>query len=198
MKIFTDKKSESKSHSVVSNSCDPLDYTVHGILQAITAVGSLSLLQGIFPTQGLNPGLPHCRQILYQLSNKGSPRILDWVAAAAAAKSLQSCPTLCDPMNCGPPGISVHGNSPGKNTGVGCHALLQGIFLTQGSKPGLPHCRQILYHLSHERSPNKLSSIKTNLNRNRKKWCEIRRKTIFQSQISLSLSRSLSLSLFFF
>ena len=41
---------------------------------------SVSLLQGIFPTQGLNPGLPYCRQILYQLSHKGSPRILDWVA----------------------------------------------------------------------------------------------------------------------
>ena len=41
-----------------------------------TGVGSRSLLQGIFPTQGLNPGLPHCRQILYQLSHKGSPRIL--------------------------------------------------------------------------------------------------------------------------
>ena len=45
-----------------------------------TAVGSLSLLQGIFPTQGLNPGLPHCRQILYQLSHKGNPRILERVA----------------------------------------------------------------------------------------------------------------------
>ena len=39
-----------------------------------------SLLQWIFPTQGLNPGLPHCRQILYQLSHKGSPEILEWVA----------------------------------------------------------------------------------------------------------------------
>ena len=45
-----------------------------------TGVGSLSLLQGIFPTQGLNLGLPHCRRILYQLSHKGRPRILDWVA----------------------------------------------------------------------------------------------------------------------
>ena len=44
-----------------------------------TEVGSLSLLQGIFPTQWSNPGLPHCRQILYQLSHKGSPRILEWV-----------------------------------------------------------------------------------------------------------------------
>ena len=40
----------------------------------------------------------------------------------------QSCPTLCDPMNCSLPGSSVHKDSPGKNTGVGCHALLQGIF----------------------------------------------------------------------
>ena len=46
--------------------CNSMDYTVHGILQA--RKGSLSLLQGIFPTQGLNPGLLHCRQILYQLS----------------------------------------------------------------------------------------------------------------------------------
>ena len=45
-----------------------------------TGVGSLSLLQGIFPTQGLNPGLQHCRWILYQLSRKISPRILEWVA----------------------------------------------------------------------------------------------------------------------
>ena len=43
---------------------------------------------------------------------------------------------------------------PGKNTGVGCHFLLQGIFLTQGSNPGLPPCRQTLYHLSHQGSPN--------------------------------------------
>ena len=45
------------------------------------------------------------------------------------------------------------GASPGKNTGVGYHALLQGIFLTQGSNPGLPQCRQILYPLSHQGSP---------------------------------------------
>ena len=43
-------------------------------------VGSLSLLQGIFPIHGLNLGLPHCRWILYQLSHQGSPRILEWVA----------------------------------------------------------------------------------------------------------------------
>ena len=53
------------------------------------------------------------------------------------AKSLQLCCTLCDPMDCNLQGSSVHGDSAGKNTGVGYHALLQGIFLTQGSSPCL-------------------------------------------------------------
>ena len=74
-------------------------------------------------------------------------------------KVTQSCPTLCDPMDCDSPGSSVHGDSPGKNTGVGCHALLQGIFPTQGLNPGLPHCRQILYHLSHQKSPRTLKWV---------------------------------------
>ena len=55
------------------------------------------------------------------------------------AKSLQLCLTFCDPMDCSPPGSSVNGDSPGKNTGVGCHSLLQGIFPTQGSKLRLLH-----------------------------------------------------------
>ena len=53
------------------------------------------------------------------------------------AKSLQSYLTLCDPMDCSLPGSSVHGDSPGKNTGVGCRDLLQGIFLTYGWNPRL-------------------------------------------------------------
>ena len=57
------------------------------------------------------------------------------------------------PVDCSPAGSSVHGDSPGKNTGVGFYTLLQGIFPTQGSNPGPPHCRQILYHLSHQGSP---------------------------------------------
>ena len=65
----------------------------------------------------------------------------------------QLCLTLCDFMDGSPPGSSVYGDSPGKNTGVGCHALLQGIFMTQGLNPGLPHCRLILYHLSHQGNP---------------------------------------------
>ena len=65
----------------------------------------------------------------------------------------QSCPTLCDLMDCGLPGSSVHRDSPGKNNGVGCHALLQGIFPTQGLNPGLLQCWWILYQQSHQGSP---------------------------------------------
>ena len=54
--------------------CDPRDYTVHGMLQARI------MEWAAFPTQGSNPGLPQCRQNLYQLSHKGSPTILEWVA----------------------------------------------------------------------------------------------------------------------
>ena len=56
---------------------------------------------------------------------------------------------ICNHMGCSPPGSSVHNNSPGKNAGVGSCSLLQGIFPTQGSNPGLPYCRWILYHLTH-------------------------------------------------
>ena len=61
----------------------------------------------------------------------------------------QSFTALCDLMDCGPSGSSVYGGSPGKNTGVGCLALPQRIFPTQGLNPGLLHCRQILYRPSH-------------------------------------------------
>ena len=67
----------------------------------------------------------------------------------------QSCLTLSDRTDCSLPGSSVHGTSPGKNTGVDCHALLQEIFPTQVSNPGPLHCRQILYLLNHQRSPLK-------------------------------------------
>ena len=69
--------SESESRSVTSDSLRP--YGLYSPGQN-TGVGSHSLLQGMFPIQGLNPGLPHCRRILYQLSHKGSPRMLKWVA----------------------------------------------------------------------------------------------------------------------
>ena len=71
----------------------------------------------------------------------------------------QSCLTLCDPIDCSPPGSSVHGDSPGKNTGVGSRSLLQGIFPTQGWNPGLPHCRRILYCLSYQGSSRTLEWV---------------------------------------
>ena len=67
--------------------------------------------------------------------------------------------TLCNPVDCSLPGSSVHGDSPDKNTGVGCHSLLQGIFSTQGSNPGLLHCWWILYHLSQQGSPTILKWV---------------------------------------
>ena len=68
--------------------CDPMDYTVHGILQ-VRILYWVNFLQGIFPTQGSNPGLRHCRQILYQLNHKESPRILEWVAYPFSSGSSQ-------------------------------------------------------------------------------------------------------------
>ena len=87
----------SDSRLVMSNSLRP-----HGLYSPWnspgqnTGVGSLYLLQGIFLYQGLNPGLPYCRWILYQLSHKGS-------------EVAQSCPTPSDPMDCSLPGSPIHG-----------------------------------------------------------------------------------------
>ena len=131
------------SHSVVSNSlrphdCSPPGSSVHGDSPGKnTGVGCHALLQGIFPTQESNLGLLHCRQILYRVRYKGnSKKVIKHMEKKKKEVRVlvtRSCPTLCDPMDCSPPGSSVHGDSPGKNTRVGCHALLQGIFPTQGS-----------------------------------------------------------------
>ena len=69
----------------------------------------------------------------------------------SASEVAQSCPTLCDPMDCSLNRLCPW-DFPGNSTGVDCHFLLQGIFLTQGSNRGLPRCRQMLYHLSHQGS----------------------------------------------
>ena len=188
-----------------------------------TGVGSLSLLQRIFLTQGSNPGFPHCRWILYQLSHKGSPRILEWVAypfssgsswprnrtrvsciaggfltdwvISKAQKSHKtklkkllhinllvkrksvrkgmkfffrqyfrnskdmekknvkwSRSVMSDSLR--PHGLYSPWNSPGQNTGVGSLSIIHGIFPTQGSNSGFPHCRWILYQLNHQGSPS--------------------------------------------
>ena len=123
-----------------------------------TGVDSLSLLQGIFPTQGSNPGLQQYRWILYQLSHKGSPRILKWVAhpfsrgtsqlrnrtrvscitggffdnwATREALVTKSYPTLLSPHGLWPTRPLSPWDFLGKKTRMGCHFLLQGIFLIQ-------------------------------------------------------------------
>ena len=86
----------SESRSVLSNSLQ-----LHGLYSPRnspgqnTGVGNLSLLQGIFPTQGSNPGLPHCRQILYQLSHKGNPKgsnIITPLKLSSQRSPVISCP----------------------------------------------------------------------------------------------------------
>ena len=162
------KWSESESHSVVSDSLWPYGlYSLWNSLGQNTGMGSLSLLQGIFPNPGIKPRSPTLWADSYQLSHKGSPRILEWVAFPFCGSSwprlltrvscsaggyftnwplrevlvAQVCPTLCNPIQ------TVEFSR--QNAGVGSCSLLQGIFPTQGSNPGLLHCRRILYQLSH-------------------------------------------------
>ena len=85
---------------------------------------------------------------------KSRTRLSNWTELNWWCLVLQSCPTLCDPMDCSLPGFCVHGDSPGKSTGVSCHTLLQGIFPNQGLNSGLSQCRWILYCLSHKGSPS--------------------------------------------
>ena len=100
---------EGESHSVVSDSLQPHRlYSSWNSPGHNTGVGSPSLLQGIFPSQGSNPGLLHCRQIPYELSHKWSPRILEWVAYPFSSGSSQ----------------------PRNQTGVSCIA---GGFFTNGA-----------------------------------------------------------------
>ena len=178
----------SLSDSCDSRHCSPPGSSVHGILQArLLEWAAIPFSRGIFSAQRWNPGLLQilyllspqgsprgtCRQISYYfpILHQGerlrapAPFLqrhavsflaeLGWPVLYARL-SPQSCPTLCDPMGCSPPGSSVR--TP-ENTGVGCHVLLQGIFPTQGSNPGLPHDRQILYHLNHRGGPRALEWI---------------------------------------
>ena len=103
-----------------------------------TGVGSLSLLQGIFPSQGLNPGLTHCRWILYQLSHKGSPYTLKvkvkllspvrlfvtlWTVACQAPPPSTG---FSRQGYCSPTRLLCPWDFPGKNTGVCCHFFSPG------------------------------------------------------------------------
>ena len=110
--------------------------------------GLLRPLPGELPNSGIEPISPASPALtrklpLSHLVNRNN------LHAAVLCLVTQLCPVLCYPMGCSLPGSSVHGDSSGQNSRMGCHALLQRIFPTQGSNTGLPHCRKILYHLSH-------------------------------------------------
>ena len=115
-----------------------------------TGVSSLSLLQGIFPTQGSNPVLPLCRRILYQLSYKGNPRILEWVAYPFSRgifltqelnHGLLHCRQILYHLS--------HQENPRILEWV-AYPFSRGIFPTQESNRGLLHYRWILYQLSYQ------------------------------------------------
>ena len=100
-------ESESESRSVMSDSLQSRGlYSPRNSSGQNTGVGSLSLLQRIFPTQESNPGFPYCRRILYQLSHKGRPRVLEWVAYPFSRGSSQ-------PRN--RTRVCTHKNSPSYN-----------------------------------------------------------------------------------
>ena len=107
-----------------------------------TGVGSLSLSRG--SSQSRSRTGVSCTAggfLTNWLSGKPWKKILYYILnitrGCEHAKLLQSCPTRCDPMNCSPPAVLCPWDSPGKNTGMDCHALLQGIFPTHGSnRPG--------------------------------------------------------------
>ena len=86
----------------------------------------------------------------------------------------QSCPTPCEPMNCSPPGSSVHGILQARMQEWVAMLFFKGICPIQGSNPGLPHHRQILYYRNHQGSPGLLSAFffHINLKKNRKCHCE--------------------------
>ena len=128
--------------------CGLPDSSVHGILRA-------RILEWVaIPSQGSNWGLLHCKHTVYHLSHQGSQRGMRWlyesenVSHSVISNSLRPHGLQSSRLRCAR-------NSPGKNTGVGCHSLPQGIFLTQESNLSLLHCMQILYLLSPQASYRK-------------------------------------------
>ena len=149
--------------------CDPMDYTVRGILQAtvLAAAATAKLLQ-LCPTlcdpiDGSPPGSP--------VPGILQARILEWVAISFSnawkwkvkVKLLSRVRLLATPWTAAHQAPLSMGFSRQESwsgvplpIGVGSNSLLQGIFPTQGSNPSLPHCRRILYQLSHKGSPTTL------------------------------------------
>ena len=110
---------------------------------------SYGITSGILPSEGAVQTVITVKLLGFSLCHQA------WGLSSSHVMSCVSRSVVLDnlwPLDCSPPGSSVHGIFPGRSTGVGCHFLLQGIFPTQGSNPALPYCRQLLYHLSHQGS----------------------------------------------
>ena len=128
--------------------------TLKSVLQHHSSKASILWSSAFFMVQLSHPYMTTGKTTaLTRWNFAGSNRCISDMLIPVLCLVAQLCPIHGNPMDCSSPGSSVHGDSPGKNTGVGCHALLQGIFPTQGSNPGLPHCRPILYRLSNHGSP---------------------------------------------
>ena len=93
-----------------------------------------------------------CKLMLISFTKAKQNRHLRWISNSNISVSRSVVSDSLRPHGLYPPRLLCPWNSPGKNTGVGCHSLLQGIFQTQGLNLGLLHCRQILCHLSHQGS----------------------------------------------
>ena len=136
--------------------CSP-GSSVHGIFRQEPWRGCHFLPPGIFPTQGSNPRLLHGQADSLPLSHQGSPlfAVAQHLQIGSRGRKVKSENESRSVMSNSlwPHGLYSPWNSLGQNTGAGSHSLLQGIFPTQGSNPGLPHCRWILYQLSHQESP---------------------------------------------
>ena len=119
--------------------CDPINGNPKSPLRGILQAEILEWVPFLFPGDLSNSGIEPLSPALQADSSLFEPpgKLISQVLGLVA----QSCLTRCDPMDHNLPGSSVHGSSPGKNTGIGSHPLLQGIFPTQRSNPGLPHCR---------------------------------------------------------
>ena len=168
--------------------CDPIDYMVHGILQARIlewvafpfSRGSSQprdqtqvspIVGGFFTSWATREALStrsecNCK-IVWTFC--GIAFLWDWndnlpfpVLCHCCVCAMFSCSVVsnsAEPVDSSPPGSSVLGHSSDKKTGVGCHALLQGIFPTQGLNPGPLPCRRIFYHLSLQGSPSFLNLL---------------------------------------
>ena len=128
-------------HPTILSSVVPFSFS----LQSLPASGSFPMSQ-FFASGGQSTGGKGISGTLYILPISQNHLKKNEV--------VQSCPILCNPMDSKPTRLLHPWDFPGKSTRVDCHFLLQGIFPTQESYPGFPHCRQTLYHLSHQGSPN--------------------------------------------